>query len=402
MNRKQLIILLALVVVVGGASLLLRNKESSSYGGAAGAGKPVLPNLAVNDIAQISIRQGAAALTLHRKDDLWRVAERNDFPANYNDISDLVLKLRDLKAVQTEQVGASLLPRMGLGAGEGTNAALTLEFKDKDGKSMHTLLLGKKHFRKSNRPSPMGEMGEEGWPDGRYVKVPAGDQVALVNDALANVEPKPEQWIRKDFVKIEKLKSAEVKFPEATNSWKLVRETESGEWKFTEAKPGEQLDTAKASSATSALGSPSFTDVLTGPAADAATANPTQITLETFDGFTYTLKAGAKTNENYPVQLAVSANLPKERTPGKDEKPEDKAKLDKDFKDAQKKLEERLAQEKKLEGWTFLVSGWTLDSVLKVRTDLLAEKKEPAKEPGDAPAPATNGVPDLLNLPNAQ
>jgi hypothetical protein len=70
----------------------------------------------------------------------------------------------------------------------------------------------------------------------------------------------------------------------------------------------------------------------------------------------------------------------KERTPGKDEKPEDKEKLDKEFKEQQKKLEEKLAQEKGLAKWTYLVSSWTVDSLLKDRAQLLVDKKEELKQ----------------------
>ena len=87
-----------------------------------------------------------------------------------------------------------------------------------------------------------GDMGEEGWPDGRYVKVGSdSSNVALISDALANIEPRPEQWLNKDFFKIEKVRSLAVAFPNATNSWKLTRDTESAEWKLAEAKAGEQL-----------------------------------------------------------------------------------------------------------------------------------------------------------------
>src|SRR2546427_457701 len=117
------------------------------------------------------------------------------------------------------------------------------------GNAIKSLLLGKKHMKKADRPSPYGAgMGDEGWPDGRYVKV-GGDSenVALSSDALANLEPKPEQWLNKDFFKVEKPRAIAVAFPVATNSWKLSRETESAEWKLAEAKPAEQLDSSKAS-----------------------------------------------------------------------------------------------------------------------------------------------------------
>ena len=102
--------------------------------------------------------------------------------------------------------------------------------------------------------------------------------------------------------------------------------------------------------------------------------------METFDDFKYAVNVGAKTNDNHALTVAVTATWPKERTPGKDEKPEDKEKLDKEFKDKQKKLEEKLAAEKKFEKWTYLVSGWTVDSLLKERSQLLVEKKEEAKK----------------------
>ena len=92
------------------------------------------------------------------------------------------------------------------------------------------------------------DMGGGGWPDGRYVKVgPSAQEVALISDALANIEPKPEQWLNKDFFKVEKVRSVAVTFTNATNSWKLDRDTEAGEWKLAEAKPEEKLDTSKAS-----------------------------------------------------------------------------------------------------------------------------------------------------------
>ncbi len=64
-------------------------------------GQKLLPNLAVNDIAQITIQSGTNELNLAKRDNLWRVRERGDYPANFSQISDLLLKLADLKIVQT-------------------------------------------------------------------------------------------------------------------------------------------------------------------------------------------------------------------------------------------------------------------------------------------------------------
>ncbi len=396
MNRKQLTVLLVLVLVLGGAGLLIRNKENRSLkSGDPVIGKKLLGEFPVNDVAHIAIKQGTNELNLVKKDDLWRVRERNDYPANYTEISDFLLKARDLKIVQSERVGPTQLPRLSLVTGQGTNTALTVEFKDQNDKNIRLLVLGKKHLKKSGRPSPFGDTGDEGWPDGRYVKA-GGDSenVAVISDALANIEPKPEPWLNKDFFKVEKASSIAVAFPAATNSWKLTRESESGEWKLAEAKPAEQLDASKASGVANPLSSPSFVDVLPSAKPEALGLDkPTVVTVGTFDNFTYTLKVGQKTNDDFPLAMTVSAQFQKERTPGKDEKPEDKDKLDKEFKEKQKKLEEKLNQEKGYEKWVYLVSNWTVDPLLKERGQLLVEKKE---EPKKEEKPVASAKPEEL------
>jgi hypothetical protein len=263
MNRNQLTLLLFLVVVLGLAGLMVYKKQNDvSSSGDPAIGRKLLGDLPVNDVAHIALKQDTNELNLVKKDGLWRVRERNDYPANYSEISDFLLKAADLKIVQSEKVGPSQLTRLDLVPGQGTNAALVVDLKDKNDKPIQSLLLGKKHMQKSKTPSPMGDMGDSGWPDGRYVKVGSNsDTVALISDALASIEPKPEQWLNKDFIKVEKVRSIDVNFPVATNSWKLTRETETGEWKLADAKPTEQLDSSKTSSVSNPLSSPSFNDV---------------------------------------------------------------------------------------------------------------------------------------------
>ena len=398
MNRKQLIIMLVLVALIGGAGVLLVNRQNDSWKGTnATIGKKLLGELPVNDVAHIVFKQGTNELNLAKKD-IWRVRERNNYPANYSEISDFLLKLRDLKVVQTEKVGSSQLTRLSLTTGQGTNSATMVELKDQNDKTLKSLLLGKKHMRKSNRPSPFGDMGgEEGYPDGRYVQVSGeSGSVSLISESLQNTEPKPDQWLNKDFFKIEKVRSIAVTFPAATNSWKLTRDTETAEWKLADAKAGEQLDSSKASSVANPLGSPSFSDVSTSTTPENL-EKPTLATIETFENLTYTLKVGQKTNDNYPLALTVATQLPKERTPGKDEKPEDKEKLDKEFKEKQKKLEEKVAQEKGFEKWVYLVSSWTVDPLLKERSTLLVEKKEEPKKDDKAAA----ATPDINKIADA-
>ncbi len=389
MNRKQLSLVIVLGLVIGGFALLVSRRNAASFHTSAqNIGQKLLPNFPINDVAQIVIRQSSNELILTRADEDWKVRERYDYLAKFNEVGDFLRKIWDLKAVQTEQVGASQLPRLdllepGKGAGSGTR----VEFKDKSGKAINSLLLGKQHLRKSENASPMG--GSEGFPDGRYLLVLNGPKdVAVVSETFSEVDTKPDRWLNKDFFKVEKLKSVSVTYTNATNSWKLAREVENGELKLADVKPGEQLDTGKSAPVGNALSFPSFNDVVSPQAKPDETGmdNPIQAKIETFDGFMYNARIGKKaSDDNYYFNVNVTADLPKERTPGKDEKPEDKDKLDKEFKEKISKLEDKLKQETAYERWTYLVSKWTLDPLLKERKDLLTEKKEEKKEEKPAP-----------------
>ena len=380
MNRKQLLIILAVGIVLGGIGLYLNKQKSASFESPEriSTGK-LLGDFPVNDVAEITLRQYTNEVDLV-KADAWAVKERGSYPANAGEIIEFARKLWDLRSAQSQRIGESQLGRIELLPPDkgGTNSALLVELKGKDGKPIRSLLLGKKSMRGGGDDA----FGGGGWPNGRWVYLPDKRGTAyLVSETFNEIEPKPDHWLSKDFFKVEKIRSIAVAFPVATNSWKMTRETESAEWKLTEPKPGETLDAAKTSSFSSALASPGFVDVLLNASPEQTGLDkPTVIALETFDGFKYTVNVGAKTNDNHALTVAVTATWPKERAPGKDEKPEDKEKLDKEFKDKQKKLEEKLAAEKKFEKWTYLVSGWTVDSLLKERSQLLAEKKEEAKK----------------------
>jgi hypothetical protein len=264
------------------------------------------------------------------------------------------------------------------------------------------LLLGKKHMHEeSERPSRM-PFGEEGFANGRYVMLGGDPKTVLtISDALNNVDPKPAEWLDKDFFKLEKPKSVTFVSTNATNSWKLSRETEAAPWVLADLKPGEVFDSNKVSSLASSLNYPSFVDVAADPAPDKTGLDkPLTVTIETFDHFTYTCKIGHKTPENdYNFNLAVTADIPAARTPGKDEKADDKTKLDQEFQEKTKTLQDKLHKEKALAKWTYLVNTWLVDPFIRDRAQLMVEKpsdkKAEAAAPDATPAPEPP-VPDLI------
>ena len=382
MNGKQFLILLVLVLVLGAAGLFVyRQKHTSWQESGATIGQKLLPSLAVNDVAQIVIKSGTGDVTLARQNNLWRVQERGNYPANFTQISELLMKLADLKSAQNEEIGPSQLGRFELLApGAAPNTGTGVELKDQSGKSIGSLLLGKKHMKKPAANSQPAGMGDEGWPDGRYVMAGAGAKtVALISDPLDSVQPKPEQWLNKDFLSVEKPRTITVAFPEATNSWKLDRASETNDWQLADAKTGEKLDSTKISSVTGAFSSASFNDV--GARSASAAASNTVLTVETFDGFTYTSTIEPKKDDNYPVSFMITASLPTARSPGKDEKAEDKAKLDKEFQARQKTLADKLAKESAYTNWLYQFPSYSVDEILKTRQQLLVEASTNAVAP---------------------
>jgi hypothetical protein len=408
MSSKQLIPLLILVVLLGAAGLVIHQRNRSAYQGAGRSENArVMDKFPFNDVAQVTIQQGTNELHLAKKD-IWRVVERYDYPANFGDLSQFLITVSDLKARQQEEIGPSQLGRLELDPG----SRLEVGFLDQSGKMLALLRLGKTQTRKSTKPSPMGEGGEETMPTGRWAQSGADtNHVVLVADTFDRVTLRPDQWLDKEFLKISKLRQLSVAYTSPTNSYRVSRESETAPWKLVDAKPGEELDSSKASGLSYFLNSSSIADVLPpgAPLQQNGLDKPTVAVLDTFDGFTYTLQIGAKTNEDYAVRCSVTApewiqstNVPNEiiekftaealaeqggASTNKDLSPAAREQLQKKLAESRKASQDKFAQEKSFEKWTYLVSSYTLEPLLKERAQLLVEKK-----PTGA---ATNAVPSL-------
>lgn len=157
-------------------------------------------------------------------------------------------------------------------------------------------------------------------PTGRYVLL-NGDlkTLVLVADPLQSVETRAEEWLQKDFIKVEGVRSVAVTAPEATNSWKVTREDAAGDWKLADAKASEKLDVAKLGPVNSVLGSASFNDVLVNFKPESVGLDkPRTATIQTFDGFTYAFKLGKKTRKisacNSPSPPTCPSNARPART----------------------------------------------------------------------------------------
>jgi len=390
MNTKQLMPLVIVLAVTGILAILItgsRNRNVSKVGATTDRNL-VMPKFPVNEVASVSIRAKEGAVKLDKKDGTWSVAERGGYPADRAKVGQLLKTVYELSIVETPEVGASKLGRVGLldpadaKAGEG-EAATILTFADAKGQDVGSLWIGKE-LKKEER----SQFGTFDSTVGRYVKRGDSEGIHKVAQEFQEAKTEAKDWISKDFFRVAKVKTISRKPADAAQGWTLTRESDTADFTLVDAKAGEEIDATKVSPMKNAFSSPSFEDVLVGE----GVKKPEEVTfeVETFEGFRYTVKTGPK-NEASELDLTVdvSATLPTERKAGEGESEEDKKTKDEEFANQQKELKKKLDQEKKLAGHVFRVRGFVADSINKDRSELMKGEEPPAE--GAAPS----GLPGL-------
>ena len=361
MSARAVAVLIVLLLALGGGALLVRQQsESRKPAESALLGQPLLRGLQAADVASVVIRQPKSVLTVVRKDDLWTIAERGGFPADFDKVHDFVLKAIELKIGQAEPIGAKDRARLHLDAG-GTS----IEFRGADGKPLARLTAGDKYF-KTAPDDPGKALG-----DGRYVMLPGDDQrVFVVADALAQASTRSADWISKAGIAADKIASLEFRgAPGAPNgsSWRVERAGDNADWKLAGLRGDEKLDVTKANAAAYAFGQIDIADVAppeTRPA-DAGLDKPAVATATTFDGLTYVLRLGKAEGDKSYASIAVSG--------------EPKAGQGKDAEARAKKLAERLARERALAPYIVLIPKQKLGDIPGKRADLLMKKEDKKK-----------------------
>jgi Domain of unknown function (DUF4340) len=389
MKRQQLYFLIGAALVLAIAGTIFQLVRSAGWKGEATDLEP-FAKLPVNSVEKLVIKSSKDTATLQKASDIWTVAERNGYPADFSKIRELMTSLWEFKVVRQLDVGPSQFGRLDiLAPGQGDHSGVELDLDDASGKSIKSLIFGKT-FGGENSSGDQEE--EEPSGNGRFVYDPSEkDKVYLSKENFYTVDASPKSWLDKDFIRAESVKEIERASSSGSDGWKVSKKDEKAAWELVDAKPGETLNTSVVAS----LGafSPSFEDVKPANTPDAETGLNKAVTvnLETFDGFKYTLEIGGEAPEQSRFfRFKVSADLPAKRTVQPNESPDDKKKKDDAFDKQQETLKTRLAAEQKLQNWIFEVESYSLETFLKPRKDLL---KEASPTPGVRPAVNTGVLP---------
>ncbi|NOY80477.1 MAG: DUF4340 domain-containing protein [Kiritimatiellaeota bacterium] len=388
MKTRQLLYLFIGVVIVVAVGVFLQRRSSRDWQSDDGSARSKL--LTEDDLARIdkvTVTDKDGMVELRRKEGTWRVAQRYDYPANFSTLSEFLRDLVALKGAQEIEVGPSQYGRLNLLAPDADKKDETgtdIKLFDKSGKLVAELRLGKEHRKPSSEGGPGGS-----WPDGRYILLPQAQRVLLVGKTFSSVEPKPKSWLDKEFFKVPDMKTG--KLIEAGKTvWEVQREKKTDDMKLVGLKKDEKQDDSKVRSISTAFSWASFEDVADPalPPEKTGMDKPKTFVASDFDGFEYTVKIGKKTKDDkYYLAVDVAYKGPTKRTPGKNESDDDKKKKDAEFKKTLEKNRKKAADlHKRLSGWVFVVSKYTVDDILKERKDLLKKPEKKEKETAAKPA----------------
>jgi hypothetical protein len=391
MKRNQFLLLLAAAVIVGLAGIYFQISRSAGWSEFK-TDRRIFQNLAVNDVTRIQIRSAAGSLTLEKKGNDWCVAERDDYPADFEKIRDLVETLWALKAGQEMQVGSSQFGRLKvLAPNQGNDAGTEIDLIGVKGVNIASLIIGKSVDRTDNARGAAAS--------GRFVYNPAvKDRVYLVSESFFSVDPVTiGSWLDKTFITPGELKEVEQVAWSNNPGWKVVRDDPKTDWTLEKPQPGETLEKSFGQSLSNF--SPGFTDVrpTSIPPDETGLKDPFEVRIKAFDGFNYDLLIGKQAPDKARyVQVRVSADLPSVRTPDPKERQEDKKKKDEEFDKRNADLKQRLEKEKRFERWVFLVPAWSLQEILKRRNEIISKASpSPTPEKATSPAPSSTSTPAL-------
>lgn len=378
MHTKTLI---KLIIILGVLSLLsffvlFKNKSSSSESTrSAKSSKLVLEDLDLNEINKIQILQGDNQANLELVDNLWTIKEKDNYPVNFTNLRDLVIKLGKLEKIQTLGVPDSELGRFNL-ASDSAVKPMRVILLDKNGDELANLLMS---------ASSQNDAGQVG----RFVTLKDTSEIHLISDVFPTLDTKDTYWISKDFYEIEKVKDIAYQSPNPSDSWKITRPNEDAEFTLTDGKPEQDADQAKTSPLKWIFGRLQFLDVLNLEEAKDIKfgLNAHGATITTFDDRKYELqliespnkKEATNPDQSKEYLLKITADVPTvptSRSAKENETEEEKAKLDKEWEAAQESLKKKLAIEDRLSKRVFVLDSFLAEKLLIPRGAMVTLKKK--------------------------
>jgi len=372
-GSEFLYLLFAAAVIAVLAWYLHRSERGSWQEQAVPAGAKILGQFPVNDATLVTLSGPDGRVTLQRAQSGWGVVERSGYPADFERLSALILKLSNLEAVQSIPVDVADRGALSLRtAADDTPREETgtqVELRNAADQSLAALLLGKMHTTTPQGMRP--EIG--GTASGRYVMpVSESGNAYLVSETFSDLLTSPSAWIDKTFIRPGMPRRVEVRGKDA--AWILKRDLSGGQWTMEGLRKNQSLDMNKAMAIDSMFTSMAVADVPDGPD-DARIKpleeNPVIVTADTFDGLRYVLTIGRGDGDSLPIKVSVEA-LPDEASAPSSTQGQTPEQAATQAEQAQKAKEAQLAAAEKFKDRVVFIPRNFVAPFLSSRAEMLA------------------------------
>jgi hypothetical protein len=369
MTFKKLIGMAVVLVLLAAAAVWQQKSRAPRRAESVSAETTLLDGVDLNAVDRVDVTKDSNTVSVVKKDGRWEVESLYGYPADFGKLADALRKAAEVKTGESVRSANVDDSEFGL---TGDAKAIAIKVGGADAAD---ITVGARREASSSA----------GWANQFFIRKGGSDSVYLVDYDFRPFSENAADWINKELVRVSSSDIVSVQTGDAE-----LKE-ESGKWTLTDLNADtEDFQTSEANRLRSALqyfncttvADPSKTDADLG--FDAAK----EFTAETQDGFTYTVKIGGETDDGRYVRVAVAYT-----------RPDAPAKPDGDDADKQSAYEQELkafnemadANAKKadelnakLSNWTYVISGYTAESLMIPR-DKLVKVKEKTEEESTKP-----------------
>lgn len=349
MTEKQTTILgfVTLVAVLGAVWFLFGEKSGSQDFAHDSA---LYPDLAerLGDVASVTITGTNIATHIEQDGALWKIAEKDGYPADITRIRTLLKGLADARVLHVKTDNPALYDRLSLGEG-----ALHIHVGDKDKNTLVDLEIGDRTYENNSFSS--------------YVR-PTDNARSYQVSAIPEVVATPLQWLDQTLLHLDRTRISRITLNlEDGNAYTLSRSSPDTAFSLEgESKEGQKDSTALMDMVATAYTDLRFKDVKGQIARhlEEAGKNKGQSIVQTFDGLTLRFAFTHSPDESGDAWVTIEADYAK---PDEETLPQMLTDVPKDGEQEASQLSDRFS------GWAFLLDGATVSSLLKTRSALQNE-----------------------------
>lgn len=290
MNKKQFLILsmLTFVSVVAAVLTLTLGHGRFACGKVFFVGGGI-PPFDVNSVTRINIEDSRGRLKLEKRNGMWIIPARNDYPANTLLISGFIMALKNVKAIKTLEADRKYWRTYGVDISSGTRETVTVQMSDSKGASLASIILGNMYYP----PDSKGPAQQQ--PSGRYILSNTKGAVPfLAGLSFAGSLPDPAFWLDREFLKfpMQSLSSIKCLAPSGKVNWELRKSAGQNELSFANPPKGKPVSIEKIRAYVRKLSEITFDDLAPRKNSDAPD-NYASLVIES-GGAAYEIKIGSE------------------------------------------------------------------------------------------------------------